>query len=441
MLVFAFPLLLSGFLQLSFNAADMAVIGRFASVESLGAVGATSSLCYFLITIAVGLAIGVNVVVAQSIGAKDKERTSRAVHTSMLLALVCGAVLLVVGLFAARPLLELMRVPEDVFERSNLYLSIFTLSIPGTIFYNFGAAILRSTGDTKRPLYYLLVSGVTNVALNLLFVIGFQLDVAGVAWATVLSQLIAAFLVGNALHHEKGAIRLVFSKLRFDREHVYNLLRIGLPASGQSACFSISNMIIQGAVNTLGTLVVAGNTASSSLEGFVYFIGGTFSQAAISIVGQNYGGNRPKRIMRSVNLCNLSSTVAMLVGSAVMIAYGRTCLRLFTSNPEAIEWGFKRMVIMLPVNFIGAAMDIYSSALRGIGRSMAPTAITFFFVIIMRIVWVFCVFPVWPTLTCLMLSYPITWTMATIGDIWLFNRAMHSIYGRDLQAIRPKKTA
>ena len=359
----------------------------------------------------------------------------------MLLALICGAVLLVAGLFTSTPLLELMRVPEDVFERSRLYLNIFILGIPGIIFYNFGGAILRSTGDTHRPLYYLVISGVTNVLLNLLFVIRYHLDVAGVAWATVLSQLLAAFLVGRALHGEKGAIRLVFSKLRLDREHMLNLLRIGLPAGGQSACFSISNMIIQSAVNTLGTLVVAGNTASSTLEGFVYFIGGTFSQAAVSIVGQNYGGNQPKRIVRSVNLCNLSSTVSMLVAGALMILYGRTCLGLFTSNPEAIEWGFKRMIVMLPVNFIGAAMDIYSSALRGIGRSMAPTVITFFFVILMRIVWVFCVFPIWPNLSCLMLSYPITWTLATIADIWVFRRAMHSVYGPDLDAVQPAKAA
>lgn len=435
-LVFTFPLLVSGFLQLSFNAADMAVIGRFGSVESLGAVGATTSLCYFLLTIAVGLSVGVNVVVAQSIGAKDNERTGTAVHTSMLLALICGAALLVAGLFTATRLLDLMRVPADVFERSRLYLTIFILGIPGTIFYNFGGAVLRSTGDTRRPLLYLVISGVANVLLNLLFVIRFRLDVAGVAWATVLSQLLAAALVGRALHGEKGAIRLVFRKLRIDRGHLLNLLRIGLPAGGQSACFSISNMIIQSAVNTLGTLVVAGNTASSTLEGFVYFIGGAFSQAAVSIVGQNFGGNKPGRIVRSVRLCTASSAVAMLAAGALMIRYGRSCLGFFTSNPEAAAWGFKRMAVMLPVNFIGAAMDIYSSALRGIGRSMAPTAITFFFVILMRIAWVFCVFPVWPSLTCLMLSYPITWTLATAGDVWVFRRAMRDIFGTDVTSRR-----
>lgn len=431
LVVFTIPLLISGLLQLSFNAADMAVVGRFGSVASLGAVGSTTSLCYFLITIAVGLAIGVNVVVAQAIGSGDKEWTSRSVHTSMLMALVCGLFFMTTGYFAARPLLSLMRVPDDIFGLAGRYLTIFTFGIPPTIFYNFGSAILRSSGDTRRPLYYLLASGLTNVALNVLFVVVFHLDVAGVAWATVLSQLLAATLVGRALVHEEGALKLHLSRLRFDGEHVRNLLRIGLPAGGQSACFSISNMIIQSGVNTLGTLAVAGNTSSSSLEGFVYIIGAAFSQGAISVVGQNFGGNHPKRIWRSVKLCNVISFWTMIVASSLMICFGRTCLGLFTSDPGAIEWGFKRMVIMLPVNFIGASMDIYSSALRGIGRSMAPTAITFFFVILMRIFWVFCVFPVWPTLTCLMLSYPITWTMATIADIWVFNRAMRQIYGRD----------
>ena len=423
-LAFVVPLIFAGILQLSFNAADMAVIGRFASVESLGAVGGTAALCNFLLTIAMGLAVGVNVVVAQAVGAKDDRRIGRAVHTSILVALAGGILFMGVSLLAAKPLLGLMRVPEKVFDRSCLYMTIFSFCIPPMVFYNFGSAILRAVGDTKRPLYYLTAAGVINVVLNLLFVIRYDLDVAGVAWATVASQVFAALLVGRALWLEKGPIRLVPSRLRLAHREFSGLIRIGLPAGIQSACFSASNMIIQSAINSLGTLALAGNTAAHALEGFIYVIGHAFAQAIVSIVGQNYGGRHPERIGRSVYLCNVSATVAMSESGLLLLAIGRTCLRAFTTDPVAIDWGFERLCIILPTYALCAIMDIYSGALRGIGESLIPTVISLIFVILLRILWVFLVFPLWPTMASLVLSYPISWALAIVAGRIVFHRKL-----------------
>ena len=435
MLAFVFPLILSSLLQLSFNAADMAVIGRFASVESLGAVGGTAALCNFLLTFAMGLGIGVNVVVSHAVGAGEAKRISRSVHTSLLVALYGGLLFMIVSLLAARPLLGLMRVPEKVFERSCLYMRIFSYGIPPMVFYNFGGAILRSIGDTKRPLCYLSAAGAINVALNLLFVIRFDMDVAGVAWATVISQGCSALMIALALAREKGPLRLIPSQLRIDPELFSGLLRIGLPAGVQSACFSFSNMIIQSAVNSLGTLALAGNTAAHALEGFVYVIGYAFSQAVVSIVGQNYGGNHPARIRASIRQCGISATVAMLATGLPLLFFGRTCLRAFTMDPGAIEWGIDRMSIILPTYFMCSMMDLSSGALRGIGRSLAPTIISLVFVILLRVIWVFFVFPLWPTMTCLIISYPVSWILATSANALVFRKNMRDIFGPDLHPL------
>ena len=439
MLVFSFPLLLSCILQLSFQAADLVVIGRFASAESLGAVGATEALCNLLLTIAFGLAVGVNIIVAQAVGAKDKKRISNAVHTSLLVSLISGFFLLFLSLATSRWLLRLMLVPEEVFKRSCLYMLGFSFSIPPMVFYNFGSAIMRSVGDTRRPLYYLTISGVVNVILNLVFVISFKMDVSGVAWATAISQLLSAVLITRALYHEKSAIRFIPSELRIDPGDLKQLLRTGLPAGVQCGCFSISNMIIQGAVNSLGTLALAGNTAASMLESYIYIIAYSTSQAAVSIVGQNYGGNKPKRILTSVKQCNIAASVAMAVTGVLMLVFGRPCLRAFTDVPEAIQWGMDRLYIVLPTYFLCATMDNYSGALRGLGNSIVPAAISFVFVIVMRILWVFLVFPIWPNLLCLMISYPISWLLATIGNGIAFHRFFRSIFfknGRPYLSLR-----
>lgn len=428
-LVFSLPLLLSSVLQLSFSAADLIVIGRFASAESLGAIGATEALCNLLLTLAFGLSVGVNIIVAQAVGAKDDERIGRAVHTSLLVSIISGLILLVSSLVFSSPLLRLMLVPEEVFSRSRLYMVGYSFSIPPMVFYNFGSAILRSVGDTRRPLYYLTISGVVNVILNLVLVICFDLDVAGVAWATAISQFLSAALVARALHREKSAIRFHPSRLRIDPRDLRQLLWTGLPAGVQCACFTISNMIIQGAVNSLGTLALAGNTAAVMLESYIYLIAYAFSQAAVSIVGQNYGGNKPMRIMRSVRQCNGTAVVAMIAAGLLLLVFGRPCLRAFTDVPEAIEWGMERLYIVLPTYFLCATMDNYSGALRGLGNSLVPAVISLVFVILLRILWVFCVFPLRPDLLCLMLSYPLSWTLATVGNRIAFHRVFRTIFG------------
>ena len=382
-----------------------------------------------------GLSLGANVIVAHAIGAADEKRIGQAVHTSFVVAIAGGLLFMVVSFFAARPLLGMMNVPPEVFDRSCLYMRVFSFCIPPMVFYNFGSAILRAVGDTRRPLYYLTAAGLVNVALNLLFVIRFDLDVAGVAWATVFSQTLSAVLVGRALSLENGAIRLVPSRLRIDRAPLRGLLRIGLPAGIQSGCFSLSNMIIQSAINSLGTLALAGNTAAHALEGFIYVVGYGFSQAVVSIVGQNYGGNHPKRIVKSIRQCMSCSTIAMIATGLPMLLGGRLLLRAFTTDPGAIECGMDRMRIILPTYFICAMMDLTSGAMRGIGKSLAPTVISLVFAIVFRILWVFLVFPLAPSMFCLIISYPISWSIATTANILVFRRDMRAIFGERLEPI------
>ena len=287
-LIYSIPLMLSGILQLLFNAADVIVVGRYAGSQSLAAVGSTSSLINLLINVFMGLSVGVNVLVAQYYGGKRDNDVSETVHTAIMLSLISGVFLIVLGYFVSRPLLELMGTPDDVIDKSTIYVRIYFAAMPATMLYNFGSAILRAVGDTKRPLYFLCVAGVVNVILNLIFVIAFDMDVAGVALATAISQVISAALVFICLQNSEGSLKLHLCKLKMNKKKLKRIIQVGLPAGMQGAVFSISNVLIQSSVNQFGSIAMAGNTASSNIEGFIYNAMNAIYQTNLSFVSQNY---------------------------------------------------------------------------------------------------------------------------------------------------------
>lgn len=317
-LAFALPLMLSGILQLLFNAADIVVVGRFAGSEALAAVGSTSSLINLIINMFIGLSIGANVVAARSYGARDAEAVSETVHTAVFSALVGGVILIFAGILLARPMLTLMGTPDDVIDQSALYMQIYFIGMPAFMLYNFGAAILRAIGDTKRPLYFLTLAGVVNVVFNLIFVIVFKMGVAGVALATIISQIISAALITLCLIKTEGPCHLDIKQLKFHKKSLMEMLRIGLPAGLQGTIFNISNVLIQSSVNSFGSLVMAGNTAASNIEGFVYTAMNAVYQTSLSFTSQNMGAKEFKRVDKVLVQC-------LLVVAVVGIVLGNGC--------------------------------------------------------------------------------------------------------------------
>ena len=414
--VFSVPLMLSGILQLLFNAADLIVIGRFASHEALAAVGATSALTMLIINVFMGLSLGTNVLVANYYGAKDRKNVSRTVHTAILLSTAGGVFLALLGILLAKPLLLLMETPENILSKSCLYMWIYFAGMPCIMLYNFGSAVLRAVGDTRRPLYFLMFAGVVNVLLNLFFVLVFHMDVAGVALATVISQAIASLLVLKCLVDARDACRVRFRALRIDWPILKNMMWIGLPAGIQGMFFSLSNITIQSSVNSFGSLAIAGNTAVVSLEGFIYIGSNAFHQTVVSFAGQNLGGGQYDRIRRSIIYCALCSSAVCIVMGYGFFLNGHALLSIYNSTPEVINWGMLRMNILFSTYFLCGIMDVMSGALRGLGRSVMPAVITLIGVCVLRVVWVYTVFPVHPTMGNLMLSYPITWGITAIAN-------------------------
>ncbi len=425
--LFALPLMATGMLQLLFHATNMMVLGKFSSQQSLGAVGATAALCGLLINTSLGLAIGANVLIANYIGSREWKKVSRTTHTALLLSLIVGGIVAVTGVLLSRQLLIWTKAPEDVIDLACIYMQIYFAAVPLNVVYNFGAAIMRGAGDTRRPLYYLIAAGAVNMLLSLLFVRVFKWDVAGVAVASGIGNLLAMVLVLRALHRAKEAWRLRFKHLRLDFPILKRMLWIGLPAGLQSSCFSISNVIIQSSVNSLGTAVLAGNTAGMTLEGIVYLASYAFHQTALSFVGQNFGAGKYERLKRSVIYCALFSFLVVSLFAWIVVLFQKPLLMLFMDevNPVALESGCTRITIMLSVYGICAAMDVFSGALRGMGYSIQSACITVFCVCVVRVGWVFWVFPHYRTLENLVWSYPITWTMNTIASGALFMILYH----------------
>lgn len=421
-LVFAFPLMLSSILQLLFNAADVVVVGRFAGSQALAAVGSTGSLVNLLVNFFMGLSIGTNVVVARELGAGRQEDASRSIHTSILLSLISGAILMVLGLFLCRPLLELMSSPADVIDLSTLYLRIYFCGMPGNMLYNFGAAILRSQGDTRRPLYYLTVAGVVNVVLNLFFVIVFHMSVAGVALATIISQYISAALVLLTLMREKGPLHLDLKKLRLDRRVVGRILRVGMPAGLQSIIFSVSNVVIQSSINSFNsTAIVAGSSTASNIEGFVYVSMNCFAQTALTFTSQNYSAGKTKRVEKVMGLCLMYATVFGLALGNLAYFFGQPLASIYApGEPEVIAAALTRMSIIATTYCLCGLMDVQTGVLRGIGFSIGPMIITMLGACGTRLLWVATIFQTYHTQRMLYLSYPVSWILTFLIQIGFF---------------------
>ncbi len=419
-LVYAIPLMLSGILQLLFNAADVIVVGRFAGHESLAAVGSTSALINLLINVFIGLSIGANVLVAQYFGAGKEKEVQDTVHTAITISLICGLALVFLGIFAAGPLLKIMGTPDDVLEKAILYMRVYFTGMPVLMLYNFGAAILRAVGDTKRPLYFLIAAGVVNVILNLGFVILLHMGVAGVALATVLSQCISAVLVCRCLMKSDSAYRLDLSRLEVRWRTLKRIAQIGLPAGFQGAVFSISNVLIQSSINAFDSVAMAGSTASANLEGFVYNAMNAVHQTNLSFTSQNLGGGKFERINRILLLCLGVVTVVGVVMGGGFVLLGPQLLRIYSSDPEVIRFGMVRLTIICGMYFICGWMDVLVGSLRGLGSSVIPMFVSLAGACGLRIVWIFTVFQWHHSLNVLYLSYPVTWVVTAAAHLICF---------------------
>lgn len=413
LLLFSLPLIASSVLQLFFNAADVIVVGKFAGDNSLAAVGSNGSIINLLTNVFMGLSVGANVLVARHFAAKEEEELKKTVHTSITVSVLCGIALAIIGMFAAKQLLIWMQSPEEVINLAALYLRIYFLGMPATMAYNFGAAILRGVGDTKRPLYYLSFAGIVNVVLNCIFVIVFQMDVAGVAIATVISQCISAVLVLRCLAKEKSAIRLQKQYLGIDKDILLRILRIGLPAGLQGSLFSLSNVIIQSSINSFGATVVAGNSAAGNIEGFVYVAMNAFSQAIVAFVSQNIGAGKYERINKIVvitQFCVL--VVGFVLGNAVYLL-GEPLLGLYSDSEAVVAAGIKRLAVICTTYALCGMMDCMVGALRGLGYSVMPMIVSLLGACAFRMAWIFVFFQMeqFHTINTVYFAYPISWML------------------------------
>ncbi len=417
---FAIPLALAGILQLLFNAADIVVAGRFAGPQALAAVGSTGALNMLIVNLFMGLSVGVNVLVARYYGGGAHKDLSETVHTAILTAMACGLLLVVIGISLSRPLLTLMGTPEDVIGQSVLYMRIVFAGMPAMMTYNFGAAVLRAVGDTQRPLYFLMISGVINVLLNLFCVIVLRMGVAGVAVATVVSQCISAVLVIACLVRSDAVYRLDLKRLRIYKGKLLLMTKIGVPAGIQGAMFSLSNVVIQSNINSFGSIAMAGSTAAGNIEGFVFTAEDAFAQAALSFTGQNYGARKFDRINKVlINCILLVSAVGLVLGGLTNLFAG-PLLGVYSTDPQVIEFGIQRMLLVGLPHFICGAMGVITGSLRGMGSSVAPMLITVFGTCVLRVAWVYTIFPLNPTWQMLFLSYPISWLATGIVQFVAF---------------------
>lgn len=425
-LLYSLPLMLSGILQLLFNAADIVVVGRFAGNDALAAVGSTSSLINLLVNVFMGLSVGTNVMVARFYGAGQKKELEEMVHTAILTSIVSGVILIFVGLILSRPALLLMDTPENVIDQSVLYIRIYFVGMPAMMLYNFGSAVLRAVGDTRRPLYFLMIAGVINVVLNLFFVISLSMGVAGVALATIISQAVSAILVLLCLMRSESDYRVELNKLRIVKDKMLKMIQIGLPAGMQGALFSVSNVLIQSSVNSFGSIAMAGNTAAQNLEGFVYTAMNALHQTCISFTGQNYGAKQYKRMGKILLICQgCVIVVGVLMGTGVYLA-GGTLLKLYSPDPEVIQYGMLRLSYICTTYALCGMMDVMVGSLRGMGYSIMPMLVSLTGACLFRIVWIMTIFKAHHSLEILYVSYPISWGLTFAAHLLCFL----VVYGR-----------
>ena len=416
MITFAVPLVFTGLLQILFHAADLMVVGRFASYRALAAVGSTGSLTMLIINVFLGISIGTNVLVARYLGEKNRKEVSRTVHTAILSALLGGVFLGVFGICMSRTFLTMMSTPADVIDMAALYMQIYFSGMPVVLLYNFGSSIMRAAGDTKRPFYFLVTGGIINVLLNLFFVLGCGMDVGGVALATIISQAVSASLILRALSRMGEGCRFSFKKLRICWKNLREMLWLGVPAGFQASCFSLANILIQSSLNSFGSEVMAGSAAAVQWEGFLFVSATALGHTMVSFVGQNLGGKQYLRIRRSIRYGILFGIVITLILSGLMLLGGESLLSMFNKNPEVIKWGLKRFWIALPFQWVCTIMEVESGALRGLGCSIGPTLIMIFGICIFRMVWLWTVFKAVPTFPVLVWSFPISWMIVCIAS-------------------------
>ena len=414
LILFALPLALTNILQQLFNSADMAVVGHFSGKEAFAAVGSTSTAINLLIEIFTGLSVGSNVIIARFIGKGDLKRANDAVHTSVLTALILGAFLGGIGIAVSKPAMMLMNVPDDVINHSVTYLRIYCAGLPFLVLYNFSAAILRSSGNSIKPLYVLFFAGVVNVVLNIIFVAFLDMDVAGVAIATVISNAISAFLLLYHLMFKDDMLKLEISKLKIEKNILLDVAKVGIPASFLGSVFSISNICVQSSINSLGTDVMSASAAAANVEVYIQFFGNAFAQAATTFVSQNYGAKKHDRCAKTVKIALAECISVTVVLSVVVFTFGRVFLRIFTNDNAVIELAMRRMIYTLLFKFIQCVMDIMVGVLQGYGYSLVPAFISVFGVCGTRLLWILLVFPHFGTLESIMIIYPITQTIASV---------------------------
>lgn len=409
--VFALPIAATGILEQLFNASDIAIVGNFAQTDktaAVAAVGANSPIIGLILNLFIGIALGANVVIANAIGRDDKQTVQKAVHTSMVVSVIGGVLVAIIGELIAEPLLTVLNVPDDVLELALLYLRIYFLGMPVILLYNFEAAIFRSIGETKMPLIALTLSGILNVLLNLFFVIVLKMSVNGVATATVLANVVSAGILYIKLIKSDKYIKVEFKKLRIDGKVFAKIMQIGLPAGIQSAVFAVANIVIQGAINSLGTVVIAASSAAFNIEIIAYNVMNSFSQACTTFVGQNFGANKIDRCKKTLFLCLIEDAIASGTAIFIVLITGKFLLSIFNNNPEVIEIGYTRLVIIFIAYIFSMLYEVMSGYLRGFGFSLVPAILTTVGVCVLRIIWINTVFPANRTFVTIMTAYPVS---------------------------------
>ena len=417
---FSIPLMLSGILQLLFNAVDIIVVGQFTGNEALAAVGSTTALINVFVNLFIGISLGASVLAARFYATGQEKEMSETVHTSITLALISGIAMGIIGVIAAKGALELMDTPDNVLNLSTLYMRIYFMGMPFFMLYNYGAAILRAVGDTKRPLLFLIISGATNVVLNLLLVIQFHLGVAGVAIATVISQCISCILVLRCLYLSDGSYQLRFNKLGMKTRYVKQIFQIGIPAGIQSTIINFSNVLLQSSVNSFGSVAMAGYTAANNILGFLYVSVNSITQACMSFTSQNYGVRKFKRMDKVLLEClGLTVIVALVLGGGSYL-FGAELMHIYTKSTKVIECGVDIMLYTTVTYFLCGIMDLLPGALRGTGHSTVPMILSVIGTVGTRIVWIYVIFPCHRSLDFLFISYPVSWLLTIVMQVICF---------------------
>lgn len=414
-IVFAIPLMMTSLLQLFFHAADLIVVGKYASHEALAAVGATASLSGLIVNLFFGLSVGANVVVARLIGENNRIKIFHATHTAITISLIGGIILSFIGIIFSKNFLKMMDTPEEILGLSTLYMQINFAGMPIAMFYHFGSAILRSIGDTKRPFYFLTIAGIVNVILNMFFVIVCHWSVGGVATATVASQVLSAFMILQVLTKSRESYRIDLKRLHIHWETLKEMMRIGIPTGFQGACFSLANILIQAAINSFGATAVAGNTAAMTVETIGYVSIAAIGQSTLTFTSQNYGGKQYHRIRDVIKYTIMLSVVCSIIVCITLYILRYWEMSLFTDNTEVVNWGIDRLKILLPVYFICGIMDVITNGLRGLGYSISPTIIMILGICVFRIVWIKTVFASSHTLLSILITFPLSWIIVIIA--------------------------